>query len=181
MLYTCIIYDRHGLCLFYKEWQHEGMKRKKRTAVEADGDSKLVYGLLFSLKAFNNGIAPKPYVVAKYIFFTLVRTRGIHTRQAPTSFTFMIHQRDTNLFCLRTPMCPPLPIIWNTFTRPSLPNMWKRIPCTNWAPKSRATCLKSNWTSMCNSIPFIRRKIILVFASFGDVPDPYYAVILTCH
>ena len=60
MLYTIYVFDRQGTCIYYKEWNHDGMKRRKRTPQEVIGDQKLMFGLVFSLKAFTTGIAPKP-------------------------------------------------------------------------------------------------------------------------
>jgi hypothetical protein len=55
MLYSIYIYDRQGQCIYHREWN----QKRKKTEQHLEGEHKLVYGLIFSLKQFVTGVAPK--------------------------------------------------------------------------------------------------------------------------
>jgi hypothetical protein len=67
MLYSCHIFDRQGTCIFHKEWN----QKHKKTEQQVEGEFKLVYGLIFSLKQFVIGVAPKEFVKSWAITNTL--------------------------------------------------------------------------------------------------------------
>jgi len=54
MIFSLYIFDRQGKCLLYRGWNQ---KNKSKTAIEHE--KKLVFGLLFSAKAFVNKMAPR--------------------------------------------------------------------------------------------------------------------------
>lgn len=98
------IYDRMGTCLYYQEWNKDSPLRKKKKMNELLSDQKLMYGLLFSLKVFVNGIAPKPFVVVilqrfqtNTISLSIALKHFIVSKPIHTKCIFMNHQQVLNL------------------------------------------------------------------------------------
>jgi len=56
MIFNLYIFDRAGTCLFYTEWYRPLSTLKDLP----DEDSKLMFGLLFSLKQLMNKANPVP-------------------------------------------------------------------------------------------------------------------------
>ena len=52
-VFNLYIYNRDGTLIFYQEWV-----RKKPMTMSLEEESRLLYGMLFSLKSFSNRISP---------------------------------------------------------------------------------------------------------------------------
>lgn len=51
--YTFFLFNRHGQCVYYRDWQ-----KKERSAKKIEESQKLMFGLLFSTKAFVKQMNP---------------------------------------------------------------------------------------------------------------------------
>ncbi|EGC33196.1 hypothetical protein DICPUDRAFT_37126 [Dictyostelium purpureum] len=54
MIYNIYIFNKDGLCVYYEEWN------KRKQSVNLAEDQKLLFGMLYSLKAFISTSSPKP-------------------------------------------------------------------------------------------------------------------------
>jgi len=52
MIYSLYIYNRLGECVYFKDWT------KKRAPTNPEEAFKLLYGLIFTMKAFISKISP---------------------------------------------------------------------------------------------------------------------------
>jgi hypothetical protein len=114
VLYTAYIYNKSGECIFYRDWSSEGLAsarstssfgklstlsggstpntpsssvtKSKKDLIRLEGDMKLMYGLIYSLKAFVKGIAPKEN--ESFRSFN-TSTYKLHFYESPTGFKFI--------------------------------------------------------------------------------------------
>ena len=83
-IYNLYIFDRHGTCLYYQEWQ-----RKKNSNMPKDEEFKLTYGMLFSLKSFVSRISP---VDPKDSFLSYKTNRyKMHLYETPTGLKIIMN------------------------------------------------------------------------------------------
>lgn len=111
VVYNCYIYNKQGECIFYKDFNASRLassgtntpnspqtaqmfekQRSKKELIRLEGDMKLMYGLVYSLKAFVQGIAPKEN--ENFRSFN-TSTYKLHFYESPTGFKF-IFLTDTN-------------------------------------------------------------------------------------
>ncbi|KAF0985097.1 hypothetical protein FDP41_000136 [Naegleria fowleri] len=86
MLYSCCIFNRMGECIFYREWNTSD-KYKKNSESKHQSQMKLMYGFLFSMKRFVEGISPKPESQ-----FQSFKTNNykLHFFESPTGVKFIL-------------------------------------------------------------------------------------------
>ena len=85
LVYNFYIFDRHGDCLFYKEWNRPTGTPESGN----EGDQKLMFGLLFSLKHFVQNLSlretPDPMQVLE------TRRTTLHIFETATGLRFVIN------------------------------------------------------------------------------------------
>ena len=54
--YSLHLFDRHGTCLYHRDWTQDGTKQGASRPLD---DKKMMFGLLFSLKSFVRALEPK--------------------------------------------------------------------------------------------------------------------------
>eukprot|EP00043_Microstomoeca_roanoka_P004689 m.51238 g.51238 ORF g.51238 m.51238 type:complete len:67 (-) comp12607_c0_seq1:868-1068(-) len=64
MIYNFYLFNREGLCLYFKEWKRTG---RSQTREQAEGNRQLLYGLLYSLKKFAGHISPTDKSVVAFL------------------------------------------------------------------------------------------------------------------
>jgi trafficking protein particle complex subunit 1 len=84
MIYNLYIFDRTGSNVYYKEWNRKNQSTLKDCYF---GDTKLIYGLVFSLCQFCSGIAPKP--TSSFNSFK-TETYKLHYYCSPTKYKFIL-------------------------------------------------------------------------------------------
>eukprot|EP00288_Rhodomonas_lens_P018014 CAMPEP_0177700496 /NCGR_PEP_ID=MMETSP0484_2-20121128/6124_1 /TAXON_ID=354590 /ORGANISM="Rhodomonas lens, Strain RHODO" /LENGTH=134 /DNA_ID=CAMNT_0019211697 /DNA_START=69 /DNA_END=470 /DNA_ORIENTATION=- len=86
MIYCFYLFDRNGICLYYEDWN-----RAKKLMGEAE-EQKLIFGLLFSLKASVAQMRPggedKPAADALHCYST--SSYKLHYFETPTGLRFIL-------------------------------------------------------------------------------------------
>ena len=95
--YNFYIFNRKGVCLFYKEWNRPLYTLQD----DPDEDRKLMFGMLFSLKDLTAKMSPE------------VSTQGIHTVKTPN---YTIHHYES---------LSGISFVLNT--DPSIPDMYDKL------------------------------------------------------
>jgi hypothetical protein len=83
VLYSCHIFDRQGQCIYHKEWN----QKYKKSEQQLEEEYKLIYGMIFSLKQFVSGMAPKE---GEGLSSYKTNTYKLHFYESPTGFKFII-------------------------------------------------------------------------------------------
>mmetsp|Transcript_5828 Transcript_5828/g.6714 ORF Transcript_5828/g.6714 Transcript_5828/m.6714 type:complete len:150 (-) Transcript_5828:190-639(-) len=83
--YNFYVFNRQGVCLYYREWNRSHNPLKDNPAE----DAKLVFGLLFSLKQFSVRMAPEPCVEGLQSFSTPDFT--LHHLESATGYRFVMN------------------------------------------------------------------------------------------
>mmetsp|Transcript_36672 Transcript_36672/g.59268 ORF Transcript_36672/g.59268 Transcript_36672/m.59268 type:complete len:142 (+) Transcript_36672:67-492(+) len=91
-VYNLYIFSRSGVCLFYEEWS------RRKLDMSASEDRKLMFGLLFSMKAFVNKLSPKPSTEGFHSFRT--NAFKLHYYETPSGLRFVLNT-DANAGDLR--------------------------------------------------------------------------------
>eukprot|EP01112_Ceratiomyxa_fruticulosa_P012539 TRINITY_DN3473_c0_g2_i1.p1 TRINITY_DN3473_c0_g2~~TRINITY_DN3473_c0_g2_i1.p1 ORF type:complete len:143 (-),score=22.99 TRINITY_DN3473_c0_g2_i1:89-517(-) len=84
MIYNLYIYNRSGTCIYYEEWN-----RKKPSANLAE-EQKLMFGMLYSLKAFVTKTSPKPIDPQTGFHYYKTSTYKLHFYETPTCIKFIV-------------------------------------------------------------------------------------------
>ncbi|KAK3739958.1 hypothetical protein QZH41_012798 [Actinostola sp. cb2023] len=88
-IYNMYIFDRHGTCLYYEEWNRTKTSEMSREQASFSGEFKLMYGMLYSIKSFVARISPFDskdgflgYSTSKY---------NLHLYETPTGLKFIMN------------------------------------------------------------------------------------------
>mmetsp|Transcript_692 Transcript_692/g.1612 ORF Transcript_692/g.1612 Transcript_692/m.1612 type:complete len:136 (-) Transcript_692:65-472(-) len=123
MLFNLYIYNKHGDCIYYTEWN------RWRPCKSPEEEQRLMYGMLFSLRSFCQKASPAPVLA----FQTYLTSRyKLHYFESGTSARFVLltspeipdmnaqlralyqHYAD---YCLKNPLyTPKAPIECELFT-----------------------------------------------------------------
>jgi len=83
-IYNLYVFDRNGLCVFYREW-----KREKVAGMERNEEFKLMFGMLLSLRSFAAKLAPRDGKQSVRSFQT--STYKLNLFETPTGLKFAMN------------------------------------------------------------------------------------------
>jgi len=66
MIYNFYVFNRHGDCLYYQEWHRE------KPAKNLEEEKKLMYGYIYSLKAFVKKSSPSEVCYILYVWYLVM-------------------------------------------------------------------------------------------------------------
>jgi hypothetical protein len=84
MIYTFYIFDRHGTCLYYEEWNRKG------STLSPQEEQKLMYGLLWSLKSFSLKSSPNPDQEKSGFHYYKTNAYKLHFFETASNIKFVI-------------------------------------------------------------------------------------------